>query len=196
LEELDRFIRFGGYLAFGRVGGSVLLMVCLAGCSLAGGPSVPEPSQRSGSVPGPGAASRDLSSGDSSSDGEGTDLALSVVETAFEAIGTPYEWGGTDANGFDCSGLIQYAYGQFGIDLPRISRDQLRVGSSVEQRVGALFPGDVLGFSAVVGGEATHVGLYIGDGRFIHSSTSGVRVSDLREPYWQQHFVAARRIVQ
>jgi len=123
-------------------------------------------------------------------------LALSVVETAFEAIGTPYEWGGTDANGFDCSGLIQYSYGRFGIDLPRISRDQLRMGSSVELTVQALVPGDVLGFSAFVGGEATHVGLYVGDGQFIHSSNSGVRVSDIREPYWQQHFVAARRMIQ
>ena len=123
-------------------------------------------------------------------------MALSVVETAFEAIGSPYQWGGTSANGFDCSGLIQYSYDRFGIDLPRISRDQLRAGSPVELRVQALVPGDILGFSAAVGGESTHVGLYVGDGQFIHSSTSGVRVSDLREPYWQQHFVAARRIVQ
>ena len=53
----------------------------------------------------------------------------------------------------------------------------------------------LLGFSAVVGGAATHVGLYIGDGEFIHSSTTGVRVSDLRTPYWQQHFISARRMV-
>ncbi len=127
---------------------------------------------------------------------EGEDVAGAVVATAFDAIGSPYVWGGTNANGFDCSGLIQYAYGQYGIDLPRISRDQLRRGSPVEVRVGALEPGDLLGFSAVVGGEATHVGLYVGDGRFIHSSSSGVRVSNLREPYWQQHFMAARRIVR
>jgi cell wall-associated NlpC family hydrolase len=120
---------------------------------------------------------------------------MAVVETAFEAIGTPYQWDGTDANGFDCSGLIRYAYGQFGIDLPRISRDQLRTGLPVELKVGALWPGDVLGFSAVVGGEASHVGLYVGDGQFIHSSTRGVRVSDLREPYWQQHLITARRVV-
>ncbi|MBT8397785.1 MAG: C40 family peptidase [Gemmatimonadetes bacterium] len=118
------------------------------------------------------------------------------MATAFDAIGSPYVWGGTGANGFDCSGLIQYAYGQYGIELPRISREQLRKGSPVEVRVGALKPGDVLGFSAVVGGEATHVGLYVGDGRFIHSSSSGVRVSNLREPYWQQHLVAARRMVR
>jgi cell wall-associated NlpC family hydrolase len=117
------------------------------------------------------------------------------VETALEAIGTPYQWGGTDANGFDCSGLIRYAYAEFGIDLPRISGDQLRMGSHVDLRLGALRPGDVLGFSVTIDGEATHVGLYVGDGQFIHSSTRGVRVSNLREPYWQQHFIAARRMV-
>jgi cell wall-associated NlpC family hydrolase len=151
----------------------LLSVGALTGCSLAGGPAAVEPSQRDDSH----------------------EIAIAVVETAYEAIGSPYQWGGNGANGFDCSGLIRYAYGQFGIELPRISRDQLAVGSPVELRVGALEPGDVLGFSAVVGGEATHVGLYIGDGQFIHSSTSGVRVSDLRQPYWQQHFMAARRMV-
>ena len=121
--------------------------------------------------------------------------ALAVVETAFEAIGTPYLWGGTGGNGFDCSGLIRYAYGEFGIQLPLVSGEQIREGYPVDLRLDALRPGDILGFSAVVGGDVTHVGLYIGDGEFIHSSTSGVRVSDLRTPYWQQHFVAARRIL-
>jgi cell wall-associated NlpC family hydrolase len=125
----------------------------------------------------------------------GRDITSSVVETALEVIGTPYVWGGTGANGFDCSGLIRYAYGQHGVDLPRISADQLRRGRAVGTRIEALEPGDVLGFSAVLGGEVTHVGLYVGDGRFIHSSSSGVRITTLWEPYWMQHFMAARRIV-
>lgn len=161
----------------GKLAGSLLLLAVSTGCSLAGGRGVPEVTP---------AAPED----------DEVALALAVVERAFQAIGTPYEWGGTDANGFDCSGLIRFAYGEFGIELPRISRDQLRMGSPVDPRVGALQPGDILGFSAVVGGEATHVGLYVGDGEFIHSSTGGVRVSDLREPYWQQHFVKARRMVR
>jgi cell wall-associated NlpC family hydrolase len=178
----------------------LLSVAALTGCSLAGGPVVVDPSQRDdspspdGRREGPRPTSGRESSAPSSA-GEAPELAIAVVETAYEAIGTPYQWGGNGANGFDCSGLIRYAYGQFGIELPRISRDQLAVGSPVELRVGALEPGDVLGFSAVVGGEATHVGLYIGDGQFLHSSTSGVRVSDIRQPYWQQHFMAARRMV-
>jgi cell wall-associated NlpC family hydrolase len=119
-----------------------------------------------------------------------------VVETALEALGTPYQWGGTDANGFDCSGLVQYAYGQYGIALPRVSRDQLRMGSAVPLDTDALRPGDVLGFSREVGGKASHVGLYVGDGRFIHSSSTGVRVSDIGVPYWQRHLVAARRMIR
>ncbi|MFQ5551157.1 MAG: C40 family peptidase, partial [Gemmatimonadales bacterium] len=95
--------------------------------------------------------------------------AQSVVETALSAMGTPYEWGGNDENGFDCSGLIKYAYEQHGIILPRVSRDQARVGRPVESRVTALRPGDILGFS-IEGDRVTHVGLYVGDGRFIHSA--------------------------
>jgi cell wall-associated NlpC family hydrolase len=158
--------------------------------------------------PGPGPASRTEDPGSTETSSEdvaprripyeanASNVALSVVAAAFEAVGTPYLWGGNDGNGFDCSGLIRHAYGRHGIELPRISRDQLRMGEAVELDVASLYPGDILGFSAVPGGPATHVGLYVGDGEFIHSSTSGVRVSDLREPYWQRHFMAARRMVR
>jgi len=118
-----------------------------------------------------------------------------VVQLALESIGTPYEWGGSDANGFDCSGLIQFAYGRFGIRVPRTSTAQMRAGSSVEPEPELLRPGDVLGFSTG-SGPASHVGLYIGEGEFIHSSSSGVRVSTLRSTYWQESLVAARRIVE
>lgn len=174
----------------------VILALCFTGCTTVGAPQPASP--QSGPSLEPGSSPSGIV-GDTASDGspgpEGREIALGVVETAFEAIGTPYEWGGNDGNGFDCSGLIRYAYGRFGIGLPRISRDQLREGTPVELRVEVLEPGDILGFSAVPGGEATHVGLFVGDGQFIHSSSSGVRVSNLRDPYWQRHFMAARRIV-
>ena len=122
-------------------------------------------------------------------------IGVGVVEVALQYLGTPYEWGGTDANGFDCSGLIQFSYARFGIRLPRVSTAQLREGSRVDPAPGALRPGDVLGFSATPGGKTSHVGLYVGDGDFIHSSSSGVRISTLDSRYWQEHLVAARRIV-
>jgi cell wall-associated NlpC family hydrolase len=128
-------------------------------------------------------------------------LRVSVVATAAEAMGRPYRLGGTgaDGGGFDCSGLIQYAYAQHGIDLPRTSRDQAREGRKLARKVGALAPGDLLTFSNR-GGPVTHVGLYLGEGRFIHSATRGVQVSVLSadDPYgrwWYTRWVGARRIV-
>ncbi len=125
----------------------------------------------------------------------------SVLETALEAMGTPYKWGGSGEadGGFDCSGLIQYAYGQHGIALPRRSADQAGQGSRVDKRLDALRPGDILTFSNG-GGRVTHVGLYLGDGRFIHSANDGVQVSLLSadDPYgrwWWRRWVGARRVV-
>lgn len=123
-----------------------------------------------------------------------------VVQTALEVIGSPYQWGGTVQNGFDCSGLIQYAYGRHGIRLPRISRDQSLAGSAIVPVLDSLQPGDILAFSAQPGGGVTHVGLYAGEGKFIHSSTTGVRLSLLESDdpdgkYWIPRWVGARRIV-
>jgi cell wall-associated NlpC family hydrolase len=122
-------------------------------------------------------------------------ITARVVDVALAAIGTPYQWGGTDVNGFDCSGLIRFAYGRLGIALPRTSTAQIRAGSPVAPEPARLRSGDVLGFSGDGSGKTDHVGLYIGADEFIHSSSSGVRISTLRNPYWQQSLVAARRFV-
>jgi cell wall-associated NlpC family hydrolase len=119
-----------------------------------------------------------------------------VVGVALDAIGTPYQWGGTDANGFDCSGLIRFAYAAVGFTLPRTSADQLRTGVSVEPTPALLVAGDVLGFANAAAARADHVGLHIGGDEFIHSSSSGVRISSLRDPYWRARLVAARRFVE
>lgn len=128
-------------------------------------------------------------------------LADSVVATATEAMGRPYEFGGTGENGegFDCSGLIQYAFGQHGIQLPRRSTDQARKGTKVAKQPDKLRPADLLTFSNR-GSKVTHVGLYIGDGRFIHSATRGVQVSTLSpsDPYgrwWYTRWVGVRRLI-
>lgn len=128
-----------------------------------------------------------------------TGNAANVVQTALNAIGTPYQWGGTAANGFDCSGLIQYAYAQHGIRLPRMSRDQATSGTEVPPVVEALKPGDILLFSARPGGGVTHVGMYVGEQKFIHSSSTGVKLSrlELHDPdgsWWLTRWVGARRV--
>ncbi len=127
------------------------------------------------------------------------ELREAIVATAMEVMGTPYRWGGEGGGGFDCSGLIQYAYREHGLILPRTSRDQARMGRQVDRSVNSLQPGDILGFSDG-GGGITHVGLYAGDGMFIHSSSSGVKLSSLTAPegdgrWWQQRWVQARRLV-
>ncbi|MGN6393617.1 MAG: C40 family peptidase [Gemmatimonadales bacterium] len=128
-------------------------------------------------------------------------LADSVVATATSVMGRPYEYGGTgaDGGGFDCSGLIQYAYAHHGISLPRTSAEQAREGKSVKKDPTKLRPGDLLTFSNR-GGPVTHIGLYVGDGRFIHSATRGVQVSALSadDPYgrwWYTRWVGVRRIL-
>lgn len=124
-----------------------------------------------------------------------------VVQTALDVIGSPYQWGGTAENGFDCSGLIQYAYARHGIRLPRTSRDQALSGAAVPAVIDSLQPGDILAFAGRSGGGVTHVGLYIGEGKFIHSSSTGVRLSRLDEDdpegaYWIPKWVGVRRVLQ
>ena len=127
-----------------------------------------------------------------------------VVASARQALGKPYLYGGTGQgdDGFDCSGLIQYAYGQQGIALPRVSTAQATQGREVEKSIDALEPGDILTFAGQPGGtKVSHVGLYLGDGRFIHSSTSkGVMestlsASDPNGQWWYLRWVGARRVI-
>jgi len=127
--------------------------------------------------------------------------ASGVVKTALDALGTPYLWGGTAANGFDCSGLVQWAYSQHGIRLPRMSRDQARAGNEIPPVLDALQPGDILLFAAQPGGGVTHVGMYVGEQKFIHSANSGVKLSrleaqDVEGAWWVARWVGARRVVQ
>lgn len=127
-------------------------------------------------------------------------VGMSIAETALGVMGTPYRWGGTDQNGFDCSGLIQYAYSQHGMTLPRRSAEQAAAGREVARDTSALMPGDILTFAASPGGPVTHVGLFIGEGRFIHSASDGVRTSrlgpdDPNGRWWWDRWVGARRVV-
>ncbi len=125
--------------------------------------------------------------------------ALEAADYAMEAMGTPYQWGGTGGNGFDCSGLIQFAYRRAGMALPRRSVDQATSGREVGRALAELQAGDILVFSATPGGAISHVGLYLGRGRFIHSASRGVRISGLsaEDPdgqWWFQRWTSTRRL--
>ena len=105
--------------------------------------------------------------------------------------GTPYRYGGTSANGFDCSGFILTAYQEgLGKQLPRTTSQMLAHGDSVPP--GNIEPGDLVFFR--IGGKEQHAGIYMGDDRFIHASTSiGVTQSSMNGYYWKGRFTQARR---
>jgi cell wall-associated NlpC family hydrolase len=130
---------------------------------------------------------------------EAASVAVQVVQTALDAMGTPYRWGGADGNGYDCSGLIQWAYAEHGVLLPRVSRDQARIGLLVPKEPSSLRPADILAFSES-GVGVSHVGLYVGEGRFIHSTSTGVRLTSLlaNDPdsrWWRDRWISTRRIL-
>jgi cell wall-associated NlpC family hydrolase len=124
--------------------------------------------------------------------------ARRVVPAGERYIGVPYRYGGTSPeSGFDCSGFVQYVYGQQGVDLPRTSRQMAGVGVPVEPSTRSLAVGDLMLFEQ--GGRISHVAIYAGNHRFIHSSSSGrgVRYDDLgtrRGRWFADHMVAARRV--
>ena len=131
------------------------------------------------------------------------DVLGEIVRTALAVMGEPYRWGGTSTDeGFDCSGLIWFAYTSHGVSLPRVSRDQAQAGRAISKRIEALELGDILTFSNRPG-VITHVGLYIGEGRFIHATTSGgVRIGALDTPrdgndrWYLTRWVGARRVLE
>ena len=122
-------------------------------------------------------------------------LVPAVVNTALEFRGVPYRNGGSDPSGFDCSGFIQYVFAKFGTVLPREVRDQYREGRSVD--LDEVKAGDLL-FFETVGRGASHVGMVVGAGEFVHapSSRGVVRVERYDADYWATRFVGARRVTQ
>ena len=117
-----------------------------------------------------------------------------VTAEALQYLGTPYAWGGTTRAGVDCSGLVWAIYSPYVPDLPRVSYDQWGFGTPVDMT--ALEPGDLVFFNTD-GTGASHVGIYIGDGRFVHPSAASARVvvDELDEPYFLSHYLGARRVL-
>lgn len=116
-----------------------------------------------------------------------------VMQVAQYWIGVPYLYGGNDYRGVDCSGFVQAVYADvFRIELPRTTTEMYETGTYV--RNGIFACGDLLFFKDIRGRGVDHVGIYIGEDRFIHASSSGgVVISNLENPYYKEHFVAARR---
>lgn len=123
------------------------------------------------------------------------DKARSIIKEARKWIGTPYKYGGKSRKGTDCSGMVMTVFDSaLGIKLPRSSREQHKFCREVP--CDAIEPGDLVFFGSVKrSGSVNHVGLYIGNGKMIHASTSrGVMESSVNEAYWRERFYAVGRI--
>jgi cell wall-associated NlpC family hydrolase len=116
--------------------------------------------------------------------------AEQALHVAERYLGVRYVYGGESPSGFDCSGLVQYAYRQVGVSLPRTTYEQYRVGEPIPRS--ELQPGDLLFFDNV-----GHVGIYVGGGRFIHAPHTGTVVQfGTLSGWYAAHFVGARRVVR
>lgn len=129
----------------------------------------------------------------SSTSSTSTSKATAIINTAKQYMGVKYVWGGTTPSGFDCSGYTQYVFAKHGISLPRVSRDQYNVGTSVSYA--NLKAGDLVFFSLDGDKVIDHVGIFIGNGQFINASSSkGVTIYTMGS-YWQSKYIGAKRVL-
>ena len=119
--------------------------------------------------------------------------SATVVSAANSVMGTKYMRGGTTSKGFDCSGFVGYVYNKVGLNLPRTSAGMYATGESVSKK--SLKSGDLVFFNTS-GKGVSHVGVYIGNGKFAHSSSSkGVSISKINDPYyWGSKYIGAKRV--
>ena len=163
------------YVAF-----SAILALSLCGCA-----SIEPQTGTAVSVPVPSAAAS------RSAEIESTTTAERVASIALAQVGVPYRYGGKDRSGFDCSGLVHYAYSGVGVLMPRTTHALWSSLQPVE--IGDLETGDILFFD--IEGKISHVGLYLGDGNFVHAPSSGRTVSQARldQPFYRQALVRGGR---
>lgn len=154
----------------------LLLLLALAGCSVV--PVQTGPDAESGAAP----LQADW------------DVGAEAVRHALSMVGVPYRYGGNTPDGFDCSGLVQYSYATAGVPLPRSVEEQRTGSRSISKS--RVRPGDLL-FFHLNGARNSHVGLYIGNGRFVHAPSTGkfVTTASLSNPYWSQTLAGARRVL-
>jgi cell wall-associated NlpC family hydrolase len=124
--------------------------------------------------------------------------ANDVLFQAIGLVGTPYRYGGNSPEtGFDCSGLINFVFlHSAGLKLPRTTRELIEIDAPVVAR-DRLYPGDLVYFNTL-GGRVSHIGIYVGERRFVHAPSSGgtVRMDNLDTDYWRKHYVEAKRVLQ
>jgi cell wall-associated NlpC family hydrolase len=171
-------------LKFSKSWIAILCLLLLVGCGTKGNQaSNPLSGTQNGSSRLPNLA-RDISVGQE-------DISV----TAIGLIGIPYRWGGNNPDGgFDCSGLIHYVFASTrGKKIPRTTAEMPKVSSLVEDA--PLAPGDLVFFNTL-GSPYSHVGIYVGKGRFVHAPNAGgtVRLEQLQTPYWSNRFTEARRV--
>jgi murein DD-endopeptidase len=157
-----------------------VVMIAMGGCSS-------EPPRRA--APAGDSSARQARSVPSS---EGDAVGTKAAKNALAMRGKPYRYGGYTPQGFDCSGLVHYSYSRAGADLPRNTNGLWARSRAISRS--EIRPGDLLFFHQE-GKSNSHVGLYVGDNRFVHAPSSGKQVStaSLADPYWREHFSAARR---
>ncbi|HUF20381.1 MAG TPA: C40 family peptidase [Burkholderiales bacterium] len=119
--------------------------------------------------------------------------AVLAADHAVEMVGKPYRYGGYTPAGFDCSGLVHYSFARAGLRVPRDTGSLRRVGNAVSPS--GLTKGDLVFFDQE-GKKSSHVGIYLGNGRFVHAPSTGgrVRVDQVHSPYWSRHLNEVRRL--
>lgn len=119
----------------------------------------------------------------------------SIISTAKNYLGVPYVFGGASPEeGFDCSGFLEYVFARNGIEIPRTADEQYRLGKLVRQS--QLVAGDLVFFTTYEPG-ASHCGIYLGNDKFIHASSSkGIRVDDINDSYWASRYYGGKHIVK
>lgn len=120
-----------------------------------------------------------------------------VIKTAKDMLGVKYRFGGASPKrGFDCSGLVQYSHKIAGVDLPRTTREQFRAAKRVSLKY--LKAGDLVFFKTTPSRSVSHVGIYLGNNKFIHAPSSGkrVKISSIKEKYWRKRYAGAGRFNQ
>ena len=118
-----------------------------------------------------------------------------LLKTARSYIGVPYQFGGATPKAFDCSGYLQYVFAKNGINIPRTADEQYKLGLRTKSSQ-QLVPGDLVFFTTYEAG-ASHCGIYLGEDKFIHASSSkGVRVDTLKDDYWAPRYLGGKHIVK